>query len=129
MLRQEYIYNLTKEITVKYTKFVLIASALLGLTALPASAGDEHLIVPMDGKAVAEIHHGKGTINSVDAKTGKINLSHEQIPSLHWAAMTMDFEVQDKALLNKLKKGQKVSFSLIEVSKGKYVINAITVVK
>lgn len=113
----------------KFDNFVLIALALLTVTPLPASAVDEHVIVPMDGKAVADSHHGKGMINSVDAKAGKINMSHEQIPSLHWAAMTMDFEVQDKAILNKLKKGQKVSFSLVEVSKGKYVISEITVVK
>ena len=113
----------------KLDKFALIALALLALTPLPAFAGDEHVVVPMDGKAVAESHHGKGTVNSVDAKTGKINMTHEPIPSLHWAGMTMDFDVQDKALLNKLKKGQKVSFSLIEASKGNYVISEITVVK
>lgn len=113
----------------KHDTFALIALALLALTPLPASADDEHMIVPMDGKAVAEIHHGKGVINSVDVKAGKINMTHEQIPSLHWAGMTMDFEVQDKALLNKVKKGQKVSFSLIEASKGNYVISEITVVK
>ena len=87
------------------------------------------MIMPMDGKAVTESHQGKGTINSVDAKAGKINLSHEPIPSLDWPGMTMDFDVQDKGSLTKLKPGQKVTFKLIEARKGKYVISEITVVK
>jgi Cu(I)/Ag(I) efflux system membrane fusion protein len=65
----------------------------------------------------------------VDIKAGKINLSHGPIASLDWPGMTMDFEVQDKALLTNLKRGQKVAFKLIEVRKGKYVISEIAVVK
>lgn len=113
----------------KSNTFVLIPLALLALTALPAAADDAPMIMPMDGKAVAETHQGKGTINSLNVKAGKINLSHEPIASLDWPGMTMDFEVQDKASLNKLKPGQKIAFKLIEVRKGKYVISEITVLK
>ncbi len=109
--------------------FILIPLALLALTALPAAAEDMPMIMPMDGKAVTESHQGKGTINSVDAKAGKINLTHGPIASLDWPGMTMDFDVQDKASLTKLKPGQKVTFQLIEARKGKYVISEITVVK
>jgi Cu/Ag efflux protein CusF len=102
--------------------------ALLALTALPAAA-ENRMIMPMDSKAVTESYPGKGTINSVDAKVGKINLSHEPIASLDWPAMTMDFDVQDKAMLSKLKVGQKVTFTLIEIRKGKYVISEIALIK
>jgi Cu(I)/Ag(I) efflux system membrane fusion protein len=102
---------------------------LLALTAIPAAAEDSRMIMPMDGKAVTETHQGKGKINSVDAKAGKINLSHEPIASLDWPGMTMDFDVQDKDSLTKLKPGQKITFKLIEAGKGKYVISEITVVK
>jgi Cu/Ag efflux protein CusF len=114
---------------VKSNTFVLIPLTLLALTALPATADDAPMIMPMDGKAVTETHQGKGTINSLNVKAGKINLSHEPIASLDWPGMTMDFEVQDKASLNKLKPGQKITFKLIEVRKGKYVISEIIVVK
>src|ERR1700693_3335008 len=93
--------------------------ALLALTAIPAAAEDSRMIMPMDGKAVEESHQGKGTINSVDAKAGKINLTHGPIASLDWPGMTMDFDVQDKDSLTNLKPGQKVAFKLIEVRKGK----------
>jgi Cu(I)/Ag(I) efflux system periplasmic protein CusF len=114
---------------VKRNTFILIPLALLALTAIPAVAEDMNMTMPMDSKAPTLSHQGKGTINSVDAKAGKINLSHEPIASLDWPAMTMDFEVQDKASLTNLKPGQKVTFKLIEARKGKYVISEITVVK
>jgi Cu(I)/Ag(I) efflux system periplasmic protein CusF len=114
---------------VKHNTFYLIPLVLLALTAIPAVAEDTNIIMPMDGKASAQSYQGLGTINSVDVKAGKINLSHGPIPSLGWKAMTMNFEVQDKALLANLKKGQKVTFNLIEVRKGRYVISEITMAK
>jgi Cu(I)/Ag(I) efflux system protein CusF len=114
---------------VKHDTFALITLALLTLASLPAAAEDMRMTMPMDGKAVAETHQGKGKVNSVDAKAGKINLTHEPIASLGWQGMTMDFDVQNKDALTKLKPGQKVAFKLIEVRKGKYEISEITVVK
>jgi Cu/Ag efflux protein CusF len=113
----------------KRTATFLIHLAILALAALPAAAEDMRMTMPMDGKAVTETHLGKGKVNSVDVKAGRINLSHDPIASLDWPGMTMDFEVQDKASLNKLKPGQKIEFKLIEVRKGKYVISEITMVK
>ena len=113
----------------KHITLIMIPLALLTLTAIPAVAEDMRMTMPMDGKAVAESHQGKGTINSVDAKAGKLNITHEPIASLDWPAMTMDFEVQDKAMLANLKKGQKVTFQLVEARKGKYVISEIAAVK
>jgi Cu(I)/Ag(I) efflux system periplasmic protein CusF len=129
LLKDATIYLFCGGITMKPHQFILIPMALLVLTALPAVAADKPMDMPMDGKPIAEIHQGKGKINSVDAKAGKINLSHGPIASLDWPGMTMDFDVQDKAMLTKLKVGQKVTFQLIEVRKGKYVISDITVVK
>jgi Cu/Ag efflux protein CusF len=114
---------------VKRNILFLMPLALLALTAIPAVADDKPMIMPMDGKAVTEAHQGKGKVNSVDAKAGKINLTHGPIASLGWMGMTMDFDVQDKASLTNLKPGQEVTFTLIEVRKGKYVISEITVVK
>ena len=118
-----------KENIMKRMASIFIPLALFTLTVLPAAAEDKPMIMPMDGKAVTETHQGKGKVNSVDAKAGKINLTHEPIASLDWPGMTMDFEVQDKSMLAKLKVGQKVTFTLIEIRKGKYVISGINVVK
>jgi Cu(I)/Ag(I) efflux system membrane fusion protein len=122
-------FNPSEGKTVKHNTFILIPLALLALAALPAAAEDMNMTMPMDGKAVTESHQGKGTINSVNAKAGKINLTHGPIASLDWPGMTMDFEVQDKAMLTNLKPGQTIMFKLIEARKGKYVISEITAVK
>lgn len=113
----------------KYDTSALIALTLFTLTALPAVADDTRMVMPMDGKIVTEIHQGKGKINSVNAKEGKLNITYGPIASLDWPGMTTDFEVQNKTKLAKLKAGQKVAFTLIEASKGRYVISEITVVK
>jgi len=112
----------------KRTAYLFIPLAFLALSALPAAAED-HAMKHTEGKAAAQNHQGKGTINSVDAKAGKINITHEPIASLGWEGMTMDFEVQDKSVLANLKKGQKVTFKLVEPRKGKYVISEIAVAK
>jgi Cu/Ag efflux protein CusF len=114
---------------VKHNAFYLILLALLALPAIPAAAEDANFVMPMDGRAPAESYQGLGTVNNVNVKAGKVNLSHGPIPSLGWKAMTMSFEVQNKTLLANLKKGQKVSFTLVEARKGQYQISEITVVK
>jgi Cu(I)/Ag(I) efflux system membrane fusion protein len=106
---------------------ILIPLALFSLSSLPACAEDMHM--NMNNHAAAQSHEGSGTVNSVDAKASKINLTHGPIASLDWPGMTMDFEVQDKAVLSNLKPGQKVKFKLVEPRHGKYVISEITVAK
>jgi Cu/Ag efflux protein CusF len=110
-------------------QLILIPLALLSLTSLPAIADDMHMHMNMDSHAAVQSHEGSGTVNSVDAKSGKINLTHGPIASLDWPGMTMDFEVQDKNSLSSLKAGQKVKFKLVEVRKGKYVISEISAAK
>ena len=72
-------------------------------------------------------HKGRGTVVSVDAATGHVKLDHEAIPSLQWSAMTMQFTVEDKAQLRKLKQGDAVEFELRAKpdQDGNYVISRI----
>lgn len=77
----------------------------------------------------AQVHTGQGTLNRIDPSTGRVNITHGPIPSLGWSAMTMDFQVKDKAQLSKLKAGQKVSFELLKGSDGQYLITRITPAK
>lgn len=113
----------------KLNTFYLVPLAFLALSAIPATAEDVNIIMPMDGKAPTQIYQGQGMISSVDAKAGRISLSHGPITSLGLKAMTTNFDVVDRALLVHLKKGQKVSFSLIQAGLGQYAINEIAAVK
>lgn len=56
-------------------------------------------------------HNAMGTVNSVDAATGTVNISHGPIESIGWPAMTMNFRLADPALAASLKPGQHVRFA------------------
>ncbi len=107
----------------------LASFTFLILAALPAQAAelkDTPGMKPGAGKATAEqAHKGSGTVKGVDANTGKISLAHGAIPSLNWPAMTMDFQVKDKAMLKGVAPGQNVDFNLVQAGPGQFVITRI----
>lgn len=65
---------------------------------------------------------GEGRIEAIDLTHAVITLAHGPIESLQWPAMTMDFRVQEPALLNSFKPGQKVVFEIAKESAGEFVI-------
>jgi Cu(I)/Ag(I) efflux system membrane fusion protein len=67
---------------------------------------------------------GTGRIVAADAKTGALTLEHEPIPALKWPAMTMEFEVDNPAILQGLKPGQAVGFEMAKKD-GDFVVTAI----
>jgi Cu/Ag efflux protein CusF len=69
-------------------------------------------------------HEGAGVIKDVNAKSGKVLLAHDPIPSLHWPAMTMWFELQG-ALPNGVKIGDPVRFELEQTHSRAWVITHI----
>ena len=75
-------------------------------------------------KAPGTVHKGAGTVKTVDSAKGAVTISHGPVKSLNWPAMTMEFEVRDKAKLAALKPGQKIEFEFIE-EKGKYAITGV----
>ena len=107
----------------------VIAASTAGLIATPIYAADTH-----------ESHHAatdtqksyaaKGEVVAIDQDAGKAKLRHEAIPELGWPAMTMNFAVGDKGLLDNLKAGDKVSFEIAkDQSTGQYVIWALRAAK
>lgn len=84
------------------SKAILLA---LTLTAAgPALAADQ-------GAAV-------GTVNTVDAAKGTLNMTHDPIPALGWPAMTMDFGTAPGVPLAGLAKGSKVTFTVAKGNDG-----------
>jgi Cu/Ag efflux protein CusF len=70
---------------------------------------------------------GIGTVNSVDAASRKVNLSHDAIPAIGWPAMRMDFTVAPSVDVAALKPGTQVDFAMTRANDGMYVIQSITV--
>jgi Cu(I)/Ag(I) efflux system protein CusF len=56
-------------------------------------------------------HHGTGTIKSLDATVPSIEIEHGDIPGL-MPAMKMEFHVQNKSLLQGLKAGEQIEFTI-----------------
>lgn len=90
----------------------LATALLLAAAALPALASE---------MTAAEVR-------KVDKDNGKLTLKHAEIKSLDMPAMTMVFTVKDKALLDKVKAGDKVRFKA-EQAGGAYVVTAIEAAK
>jgi len=55
---------------------------------------------------------GVGVVQSIDAASGRITIAHEPIAALGWPAMTMGFKVSRPELLEGIKDGQRIDFTL-----------------
>ena len=75
--------------------------------------------------ASTQLHRGKGTIATLDAKAGTVAIDHEPMPSLQWPAMTMEFKTKEPSMLARLKPGQAVEFDLAQSAPGEFVVERI----
>lgn len=107
----------------KTSVLVLATIAALSLSSISSYAKDE-MDMKTSNSTVQKDIAGKGTVVSNDKAGGNVTLSHEAIPAIGWGAMTMDFKVKDKMLLDKVKKGDKVQFTLVQQGQD-YIITSI----
>jgi Cu/Ag efflux protein CusF len=92
-------------------------SGPLDLTGAPAPQA--HAAAPAQPAAqtpASQLPMVSGTVEKVDAGAGKITIDHGPIPNLDMDAMTMVFRVQDPALLQGVKPGDKVQFQADRVN-------------
>lgn len=102
-----------------------LAGALLGCDqsnnqskpATPAAAGSTDAVAPVT-------HKTTGRIEAVDPVAGSLKIHHAAVPSISWPAMTMDFLVSDKTLLNNVKSGQEIEFEFYDRG-GDYVVTSV----
>lgn len=93
---------------------IIAAAAAVILAVAPAWAHEGH----SDAR-------GKGVVNSVDAASHKVNLSHEAIAALSWPAMKMDFAVSPSVDLKALQPGTAVEFTVEKNKSGTFEIQSI----
>ena len=99
----------------------ILAAALA--QGVPAAAAAERE-APRLAEASAA-HKTQGTVHKVDPAAGIVNMSHGPIPGLNWPAMTMDFQVRDKAVLKDIKPGQKVEITIVQEGKDNFVVTQV----
>src|SRR5438128_42043 len=94
----------------------LLQSAVVGMALLsPVTATAE---------SGADAYRAVGKVTKVDAPAGRVTIAHEAIPAIKWPAMTMTFSVRQKALLERVRPGQKVDFTLTK-SGNEYVVTEL----
>jgi protein SCO1/2 len=70
-------------------------------------------------------YHARGVVEDVQPETGQIVIAHEDIPGL-MPAMTMNFDVADRALLDTLAHGDAIDFE-VEFTGKAYVVTKAAV--
>lgn len=65
-----------------------------------------------------------GEVRKIDKETGKLTIKHEEIKHMDMPGMTMVFVAKDKAMLDKVKAGDKVRFMVINEN-GKMTVTEI----
>ena len=65
-----------------------------------------------------------GEVRKIDMEGGKLTLKHADIKNLDMPGMTLVFVFKDKAMLDKLKTGDKVKFKAINDA-GKFTVTEI----
>ncbi|HZN48734.1 MAG TPA: copper-binding protein [Ramlibacter sp.] len=83
------------------------------------------LATGLAASALAQAALTEGEVRKVDKASGKITLKHGEIRNLDMPPMTMVFGVKDKALLDKVKKGDKVKFAADKDKAGDLVVTAL----
>jgi Cu(I)/Ag(I) efflux system protein CusF len=78
--------------------------------------------------AQAGLPASEAEVRKVDKDAGKITLKHGEIKNLDMPPMSMVFQVKDKALLDKVKAGDKVTFTADKVN-GAYTVLSIDIQK
>ena len=63
---------------------------------------------------------GTGVVGTINRNEGWIEINHEEIKDL-MPAMQMEFNVKDRTLLDKVKTGDRVDFTIVETEKGEYL--------
>ena len=110
--------------------FLLAAALMTGAAPVHAGEmkgmemkGDMKGMDMSKGEKPKGIHKAVGVVRKVDAKAGTVTLEHEPVKSLNWPAMSMTFQVKDKALIEKFAANRKVEVEFEQSGKD-YVITS-----
>lgn len=96
---------------------LLFTLALLGAAASPAH-----------GATDAATDMTEAEVRRIDKPAAKVTLKHGEIKNLDMPAMTMVFQVKDKAWLDKLQAGDKVRFRAVNDA-GRYTVTELEVLR
>ena len=93
---------------------ILLAVSIRGAAlAFQASADDSHTHHAMHAAAAAASPAlTDGEVRKVDQAAGRLTIKHGPMPKFDMPAMTMVYRVKDKAMLERLKTGDRIRFDV-----------------
>ena len=94
-----------------------------GQASQPGQMGNMGQMNPMGQGSMPAMTDAE--VRKIDMEAGKITLRHAEIKHLEMPPMTMVFTVQDKALLYRVKVGDKVRFQVM-MKQGQMLLTDIT---
>jgi len=91
---------------------VAIGFALLGLSSVYAKSEHQHAdhAAIADASSASDSAMSEGEVRKINKETGKITIKHGPLANLDMPGMTMVFRVQDPAMLDQVKEGDKIRF-------------------
>jgi Cu/Ag efflux protein CusF len=104
----------------------LIAAVFVSASLLAAAAYSDTHQKPAAAQSSAALSDGE--VRRVDKDAKKITIRHGPLANLDMPAMTMVFQVDDPAMLDKVKPGDKVKFQAEKVG-GAFKLTQIEAVK
>jgi Cu(I)/Ag(I) efflux system protein CusF len=113
---------MNQEHTSMHMPYVLIAAAVLALAAAPVQAQHNHGAATTASTSSAALSEGE--VRRIDKPGGTVTLKHGPLVNVDMPAMTMSFDVKDRAALDRLKVGDKVRFR-VEKEGANYVVTRI----
>jgi len=110
----------------------LVVSAALTAASLTSVAAFAQAGMDNSKKSDIKIDMSKdmtdGEVRKIDKETGKLTIKHGDIKNLDMPGMTMVFAVKDKAMLDKVKTGDKIKFKVV-LKDGKMLVTDIQAAK
>jgi Cu/Ag efflux protein CusF len=103
----------------------IVLATLVGLSSV---AGSSAVFAQQTSSSASQDAMSQGEIKKVDKDGGKLTIKHGELKNLGMPGMTMVFKVQDPAMLDKVKQGDKVRFVAEKVG-GALTVTAIEAVK
>ncbi|MBU2768695.1 copper-binding protein [Acidithiobacillus ferrivorans] len=102
-----------------YFNLILACSAAV---TLPAYAATDNLGTVSGHETKAQTSMGQGKINGITPDANTVNVAMGPVKALGWPSMSMNFLLQNTAMLNGYKAGEMVDFNFAKDAAGGYVI-------
>ena len=117
---------------VKMNKAKLTIVAMLVAPMLAFSQGDQTHMNDVQNQSdsasnSASTTMSEGEIRRINQETGKVTIKHGPLQNLDMPGMTMIFRLQDPAMLDQIKEGDKIKFVADKVD-GAFVERAVAAV-